>query len=287
MLMRYIKCQLLVLLFGGIVGPIFLIVGAAGVPIVGTMFFWMGLAITVIDVIVAIVWANLGSKSAAKTQMLEAQGVLALARVVGITETGTRINEQPLVKLDLQIEGPGITPFAAQDSVLGNFTRQPMITSRKLVALVDPATNQFQIDWNRSALVSGVMPAQFSLAEDGRTYDLSGQVGPLMEIMQILKTNGVPMNGSIDLRSNPAVRQQVMDVVRRAAAQQPAAPPPAGYAAPPPAGYAPPPPPPPSYVAAPEPSVSQRLQELETLRATGAISEDEYNTKRQQILSDL
>jgi hypothetical protein len=289
MLMRYIKCQLLVLLFGGIVGPIFLIVGAAGVPVVGTMFFWMGLAITVVDVIVAIVWANLGSKSAAKTQMLEAQGVLALARVVGITETGTRINNQPLVKLDLQIDGPGITPFAAQDSVLGNFTRLPMITSRKLVALVDPATNQFQIDWNRSALVAGVMPAQFSLAEDGRTYDLSGQVGPLMEIMQILKTNGVPMNGSIDLRSNPTVRQHVMDVVRRAAAQQPVPPPPAGYASPPPpAGYAaPPPPPPPSYAAAPEPSVSQRLQELETLRATGAISEDEYNTKRQQILSDL
>jgi hypothetical protein len=29
------------------------------------------------------------------------------------------------------------------------------------------------------------------------------------------------------------------------------------------------------------------LQELETLRATGAVSEQEYNTKRAQILSDL
>lgn len=64
-----------------------------------------------------------------------------------------------------------------------------------------------------------MVPAQFSLAEDNRTYDLSGQAGPLMEIMQILKVNGVPMTGSIDMRSNPVVRQQVMDVVRRAAAQ--------------------------------------------------------------------
>lgn len=34
-------------------------------------------------------------------------------------------------------------------------------------------------------------------------------------------------------------------------------------------------------------TTSQRLQELETLRATGTISEAEYNAKRQQILSEL
>lgn len=66
MLMRYVKCQLMVLLFGGIVGPIFLAVGLARVPVVGEMFLWMGLAITVIDVIVALLWANYGAKSAAK-----------------------------------------------------------------------------------------------------------------------------------------------------------------------------------------------------------------------------
>jgi hypothetical protein len=37
----------------------------------------------------------------------------------------------------------------------------------------------------------------------------------------------------------------------------------------------------------PEPSTSQRLQELETLRATGAVTEEEYTAKRAQILSDL
>jgi hypothetical protein len=47
----------------------------------------------------------------------------------------------------------------------------------------------------------------------------------------------------------------------------------------PPAPAAPPPP--------PELTTAQRLQELETLRATGAISDDEYNAKRQQILTDL
>jgi pyruvate/2-oxoglutarate dehydrogenase complex dihydrolipoamide acyltransferase (E2) component len=278
MLGRYLKSQIMVLICGGLVGPIFLAVYfATGESGLLKWMFWVGLLITAADVLIALALANFGAKSAAKTQALEQSGVLALAQVVGIHETGTRINEQPLVKIDLQISGPGITPFATQDRVIASITRLPMITNRKLVALVDPTTNQYQIDWERSALVGGLMPATFTIAEDNKTYDLSGQVGPLMEILQILKANGISMNNMIDLRSNPAARAQVQAVVRRAAAgqQAPAAAPAAPYMAPP----APPPP--------PEPTTAQRLQELETLRATGAISDDEYNAKRQQILTDL
>ncbi len=39
--------------------------------------------------------------------------------------------------------------------------------------------------------------------------------------------------------------------------------------------------------APPRPSTAQRLQELETLRATGVISDDEYSRKRQQIISEI
>jgi len=277
---RYIKSQIWVLICGGLVGPIFLAVYfATGQSSLMRWMFWVGLLITAADVLIALGLANFGAKSEAKTQALEQSGVLALAQVVGIQETGTRINEQPLVKLDLQISGPGITPFATQDRVIASITRLPMITSRKLVALVDPTTNEYQIDWERSALVGGMMPANFTIAEDNRTYDLSGQAGPLMEILQILKANGIGLNNMIDLRSNPAARQQVQAVVRRAAAAQQA---PSAQQAPAAAapGAAP-------YAAPPEPTTAQRLQELETLRATGAISDDEYNAKRQQILSDL
>ena len=194
-------------------------------------------------------------------------------------ETGTRINDQPVVKLQLHIEGPGIAPFNAQDRVIASVTRLGNLTSRKLVVLVDPATQEYQIDWERSALINGLVPATFTIAEDNRTYDLSGQTGALLEILQILKANGIGMNNMIDLRSNPAARQQVQAVVRRAAAQQA----PAGSAPAPSPGA----PPPPQYVAPQEPSTSQRLQELETLRATGAVSEEEYTAKRAQILSDL
>ena len=285
MLWRYIKAQLMVLLCGGLVGPIFVAVYfATGQSGLLKWMFYVGLLITAADVLIALAIANFGAKSAAKTQALEQSGVLALAQITGMGETGTRINDQPLVKLQLHIEGPGIAPFDTQDRVIASVTRLGNLTNRKLVVLVDPVTQQYQIDWERSALINGLVPATFTVAEDNRTYDLSGQTGPLMEILQILKANGIGMNNMIDLRSNPAARQQVQAVVRRAGAQQA----PAGFAPPPPAAA---PPPPhfaaPQYPVLPEPSTSQRLQELETLRATGAVSEQEYNAKRAQILSDL
>ncbi|KUH84707.1 SHOCT domain-containing protein [Mycobacterium sp. IS-1556] len=277
MLWRYIKVQAFVLLCG-IVGPIFLVIyfATGGDPLMKWMF-WAGLLITAVDVLIALAITAAGARSSAKTAALEQTGVLALAQVTGIHETGTRINEQPLVKLDLQISGPGIAPFASQDRVLASITRLPMITNRKLVALVDPMTNEYQIDWERSGLVSGLMPANFTIAEDNQTYDLTGQTAALMEILQILKAHNISLNNMIDLRSNPAARQQVQAVVRRAAAQQ------APAATAPPASSAPAA----SPIAAPEPSTAQRLQELETLRATGVISEDEYTAKRQQIIAEL
>ena len=179
--------------------------------------FYVGLLITVADVLIALALTNYGAKSAAKSAELEQHGVLALAQITGLGETGTRINEQPLVKVDLHISGPGFMPFDSQDRVIANVTRLGNLTARKLVVLVDPTTQEYQIDWERSALVNGLVPAQFTVAEDNRTYDLSGQAGPLMEILQILKANNVPLNRMVDIRSNPGLRQQIQAVVRRAA----------------------------------------------------------------------
>jgi Short C-terminal domain len=272
-LARYLKSQLMVLLFGGLVGPIFLVVYfAIGQTSLLSWMFYVGLLITVADVLIALWLTNYGAKSAAKSAELEQHGVLALAQITGLTETGTRINEQPLVKVNLHISGPGLVPFDSQDRVIASITRIGNLTARKLVVLVNPTTQEYQIDWERSALVNGLMPAQFTLAEDNKTYDLSGQAGPLMEILQLLKANNIPLNRMVDMRSNPALREQVQAVVRRAAAQQvPAQAAPA--AQPPPVG------------TPPQQSIAQRLQDLENLRASGALTEEEYNSRRAQIIS--
>jgi hypothetical protein len=63
------------------------------------------------------------------------------------------------------------------------------------------------------------------------------------------------------------LRQQIQAVVRRAGAaqQSPAVAP----------------------LAPPALSISQRLQELETLRATGGVTEEEYKAKRSQIIAEI
>lgn len=281
MVWRYVKAQLMVLLCGGLVGPIFLAVYfATGQSELMKWMFWTGLLVTAVDVLVALGIAGYGAQAQVRSEQLEAHGVLALAQIIGMAETNTRINERPVVKLNLRISGPGINTFDAEDRVIADVTRLAMLTSRRLAVLVDPATGQFQIDWERSALITGQMPATFTIDADNKTYDLSGQVEPLMEILRIMKDSGIGMNRMIDLRNNPAVRAQVQDAVRRAAAHQapPPAQPAAAYPAPPVGAYPPP---------VPEPSTAQRLQELETLRATGAISDDEYTAKRQQIIAEL
>src|SRR5438445_734411 len=134
--------------------------------------------------------------------------------------------------------------------------------------LVGPITRQYEIDWQASALVAGVVPAQITVSEDNKTYDLSGQAGPLMEIMQIYKANNLPFGGTVDIRNYPAVRQQVLAVARRAAeAQQPASA--GGVAAP------------------PQQSVAERLDGLEKLHASGSVSDAEYAASRQKIIADL
>src|ERR1700744_4298204 len=286
MLARYIRAQFIVLVCGGLVGPIFLITyfvlpgvfGSFGTD-VGSMaqqstqwMLWLGLLITIADVLVAIWLANRGAQSSAKSAALHQTGVLTTAQIVGLGETGMRINERPVVNLDLHISGPGFD-FTGRKRVTVDITKQAIVTARKLVVLVDPTTRDYEIDWQASALIAGVVPAQFQSTEDNRTYDLSGQAGPLMEIMQIYKANNLPFGGAVDIRNYPTVRQQVMAVVRAAAAQQQPAAAGVGAAA--------------ASVAPPQASVAQRLQELEALHKSGAVSAEEYASKRAQIISDI
>jgi len=275
-LARYLKAQLIVLLCGGLVGPIFLVVYfALGLDNLLQWMFYVGLLITVADVLIALALANYGAKSSAQAAALEQNGLLALAQITGVTETGTWINNQQVIKVHLHISGPGFLPFDSEDRVIASVTRLGNLNARKVVVLVNPTTGEYRIDWERSALVNGLVPAQFTMAEDNKTYDLSGQAGPLMEILQILKANDVPLNRMVDVRSNPVLRQQIQAVVRRAAEQQ------APAAQPTPAAR------PASTVTPPQPSIAQRLRELETLRASGALTDQEYNSRRAQIIAEI
>ncbi|WP_310773316.1 SHOCT domain-containing protein [Mycobacterium sp. Z3061] len=258
MFWQYLKAQLWVLLCGGVAGPIFLgvylSVGEPGVP---AWMWWAGLLITVASVLLALVLTARGMKLVAGQEELRRTGVLALADITGIAETGVSIGDEPVVKVSLHVAAPEFTAFDSELRVTASVLRLSNITSRKLVVLVDPSTREHQIDWERSSLVNGLVPAHFSLPGDDRTYDLSGQAGPLMEIFGILRDHGIPLSQMVDVRSNPAAGQQLQAVVRRATSGE--------------------------YKA----SVAERLRELEKLRDDGTVTVEEYTALRSQILSDL
>ena len=122
---------------------------------------WVGLLITVADVLVAVWLANRGAQSSAKSAALQQTGVLTLAQITGLGETGMRINERPVVTLDLHIAGPGFA-FDDRKRVTVDISKQAIVTARKLVVLVDPNTREYEIDWQASGLIAGVVPAQFT-----------------------------------------------------------------------------------------------------------------------------
>jgi len=85
----------------------------------------------------------------------------------------------------------------------------------------------------------------------------------------------------VDIRSNPALRAQIQAVVRRAVEQQAPAAQPAPAAAPTAAHAAA------AVVTPPEPSIAARLQELKDLHTSGALTDDEYASRRASIISEI
>jgi hypothetical protein len=155
-------------------------------------------------------------KSAAGGTPARRKGVLAVARVTEVTAAGA--GGRRLVRLGLRVTGPGIA-FDSAARVAVDGARRANVDAGRLVVLVDPTSLDFQIDWDRSAFVNGVVPARFALADGEATVDLSGQAGPLLEILRILWSHNVSLGRLTDADADPAVREQVRAVIRRAAGQ--------------------------------------------------------------------
>ena len=126
MLLRYLKAQLMVLLCGGLVGPIFLIVyfalGTMARPYINWMF-WVGLLVTAIDVLVALALTSFGAKSAARHEELARSGVRVMARVTAISDTSWFVNDQQMIKVTLHFDVPGQPSFEAQETMASSPAR--------------------------------------------------------------------------------------------------------------------------------------------------------------------
>lgn len=261
---RFLKILAFSLLCG-IVGPIFIVMYYVIDEPATSWMLYSGVGITIGIVVLAFVLTLLFTKNEEARKLLEANGILALADVMAANETGMTVNDQPVIKLTLQVHGDGIGPFRAETRARVSVLQVPTLSRGKLVVLVAPGTEQFQIDWQRSALLNGQVPAKFTSSSQGREYDLTGRAGPLFEIMKVLKANGIGSDGVIDIRSNPVARQQIDAILRKTEAGERSMGAETGNGG----------------------SVADRLAELDRLKLASLISEAEYGDKRTEILRDL
>lgn len=265
----------------GIVGPIFLLMYfVIDEPDTGWML-WSGLGITILDVVIAVVVSTAVSRSRVRATRLRATGVVAVAYIRSIEQTNVTVNDQPLMRLGLRVEGRGVVPFDKVITARVPMYRQPMLHARRLAVLVDPETQEIEVDWQGSALLAGTVPAVFSSSADGRTYDLTGNVEALTEIISILHRHGIRVQGSVDLRSDPVARREVMDVVMRSSGAVT----PVGVAGPARSAVTPPLSAVTSAASARGPE--QRLAELDDLRGRGVITEQEYAAARKRVIDAL
>lgn len=143
----------------GVVGPIFLVMGLV---VDGPETGWLlptGIAITVSDVLVAVLIARARTRAQQRTYRLRTHGRRARARVLSFEQTNVRINDQPVLVLQLRIEGADLAPFEAQSRTVVSEVHIPLLHAGELPVLIDPETQEWEIDWAAARPVAPVVTA--------------------------------------------------------------------------------------------------------------------------------
>lgn len=260
--------------------------------LIGGVAFWIALPWVGIGQIWVVVAVGLGilyafmQRRAAKAESLRTAGAPGVAQILEMTQTGVYINENPQVRFRLRIEAQGIAPYEIEKKATVPLIALGMLGSgRPLTVYVDRADHEnVFIDWSGGPAGGGAVTAgsgiPFTFAfEDGSTADISSDAAAQQEILDVLHANGMdPRQGTLDLRSNPRVREQVLGVLRRRGYG------PAAAAAGAAAASAPAPAPDDSF--AERPGVD-RLMELQQMKDKGLISAEDFEETKERILKSL
>jgi hypothetical protein len=165
------------MLICGIVGPIFLVIyfASGSSELIGWML-WTGLAVTLLDVVLAVVIAAGRTRAQRRSYRLRRTGRRAVADVLTIEQTGVRINDEPLLELRVRIHGADVTPFETEHKAVISDVRLPLLYSGPLPVLVDPETREWEFDWDSArpatALPMAANPEQRPVAD--RLAELDG-----------------------------------------------------------------------------------------------------------------
>ena len=275
---------------GWFIVAFFLIGGIAftiALPWVGIGQIWIGVA-----VLVGIIYLMIGRRGA-RMEAMRHTGLPGTAQVLEMSQTGVYINENPQVKMKLQVQAQGLAPYQVEKKATVPLIAIGMLgTGRPLTVYVNPEDHEdIFIDWSGQPgsgmaagglpVAAGSMPFTFAFP-DGTSVDLSNDAAAQQEILDVLRAKGLdPQQGTLDLRANPDARSAVLDVIARRgyrvpeSARQGAA-----------AGAGVPPPPPGPDPTDTRPGVD-RLMELQQMKDKGLISDEDFEATKERILKTL
>jgi hypothetical protein len=270
---------------GWFIVAFFLIGGIAftvALPSIGIGQIWIAVA-----VVIGVVYFLINRRSDRKLALRQT-GLPGTAQILEATQTGVYINENPQVKLSLNVQAQGIPPYQTEIKATVPLIALGVLGSgRPLTVYVNPDDHEdILVDWSNQAVLGGAgMPGApvsagsgpFTFAfPDGSSVDLSSDAAAQQEILDVLRAKGLdPHSGTLDLRANPDARAAVLDVIARRgyrvpeAARQGAT---AGAAA---AG------------GADERPGVERLVELQQMKEKGLITDEDFEETKERILKSL
>jgi hypothetical protein len=167
-----------------------------------------------------VAWARKMAAGFAEANRLRAMGLEGTARVINAEQTGTTMNDNPLVDLTLEVTIPGRPPYQVQHKEWIPMFRLGTLGLGTLPVRVDPADpSKILIEWNQPMTgVPGVQIGQPATAVSQQTLNpqdasavsnLLAQFGialPAAAAMQV--TQSTPM--SVDVSELQAKRQQLL-----------------------------------------------------------------------------
>jgi hypothetical protein len=275
---------------GWFIVAFFLIGGIAftiALPSIGIGQIWI-----VVAAVIGVIYLVINRRTSQKLALRQ-KGLPGTAQVLEMSQTGVYINENPQVKMKLQVQATGIAPYQCEIKATVPLIAIGMLgTGRPLTVYVNPDDHEdIFIDWSGQSaaaamssmpgapVTAGSMPFTFAFP-DGSNVDLSNDAAAQQEILDVLKAKGLdPHQGTLDLRSNPDARSAVLDVIARRGYRVPEAARQGATAVPAAASPAPDP-------TDTRPGVD-RLMELQQMKDKGLISEEDFEETKERILKTL
>jgi len=210
---KYIRNWLIgTAVFELLLAAMFLVIGAL-VPVVRVAFVATGAFLVLVGI--GLIWFGVRSGAkAAEVDRIEATGIPGQATVVGLTQTGLFVNENPQVGIDLTVSVPGRAPFPAHvQQIVPLILLGRLVNGAILPVKVDSADpSKVVIEWGGpSAAVPAptgagsetvdqvqAMAAAAGLPGIGHPAESMGGVS-IAQLRQYLRENGLSGTGTLDM----------------------------------------------------------------------------------------